>query len=146
MKFKIFIGLLIFFLGIQFIPIERKIIQCSPKQDFLEITKANSEIKSIIKRSCYDCHSYQTKYPWYTYVAPFSFVSINHIKEGRNSLNFSTWSHYDSYDKQRKIEESIKSIKENAMPLMSYKLFQFNSQLSKSDQEKLISFLKSNIK
>ena len=67
-----------------------------------EEIKAPAEIMKMLRTSCYDCHSYETKMPWYSNIAPFSWEVKSHIKEGRAWLNFQTW---DRYDEEKKTED-----------------------------------------
>ncbi len=62
----------------------------NPKVDKNIEIKTNAEVMKIFKTACYDCHSNETVYPWYSNIAPFSWVVSNHINEGRKVLNFST--------------------------------------------------------
>lgn len=101
----------------------------------LEI-KAPPEIMTILKRSCYDCHSNSTKLPWYSHVAPFSWSVSRHIDLGRKWLNFSTWESYTSEQKDLKMGEIYKSVYK-AMPLRSYVFIHPESELSESERKKL---------
>ena len=76
-------------------------------------------IASLLKTSCYDCHSYQTQIPWYGHVAPFSFEVKSHIKNGRLAVNFQEWGNYDE-EKQQKIYKGIIKTIEVKMPLPIY--------------------------
>ncbi|RXK11966.1 cytochrome C [Halarcobacter mediterraneus] len=111
-------ALLIFaivFIAMQFIQTDKVNKQTSSE---LEI-KAPTEIMTIFKQACYDCHSNNTKWPWYSNVAPFSWIIDSHVKNGRKALNFSLW---QEYTKEKK-EEKLKAIFRTAyasMPLSSY--------------------------
>ena len=111
-------ALLIFaivFIAMQFIQTDKVNKQTSSE---LEI-KAPTEIMTIFKQACYDCHSNNTKWPWYSNIAPFSWIIDTHVKNGRKALNFSLW---QEYTKEKK-EEKLKAIFRTAyasMPLSSY--------------------------
>ena len=62
------------------------------------------DIKEIFVRACYDCHSNKINYPWYSNVAPFSWVVANHTNEGVNALNFSNWEKYTKTQKNEKLK------------------------------------------
>jgi len=90
-------------------------------------------VKQILKRSCYDCHSNQTKYPWYSQVAPVSWVLDKHIREGKEEVNFSNFGDLDQRAKIRLLNEICEEITDGAMPLKSYLLIHRSSRLSAQD-------------
>lgn len=81
--------------------------------------KANAEVMKIFKTACYDCHSNETVYPWYSNIAPFSWVVSNHINEGRKALNFSTWENYSDEEKKEHLKDIYRTVYAS-MPLQSY--------------------------
>lgn len=87
-----------------------------------------------LRTSCYDCHSNQTDLPWYSKVAPFSWLLADHIKEGRSHLNFSEWGTYSTRKKIGLLEETIDEVESGAMPLKSYLLIHRKARL---DEEKI---------
>lgn len=104
------IGLI--FIGIQLIPVERN------NPPVVSEVDAPIAVKVIIKRSCYDCHSNEVDWPWYSYVAPVSWLVAHDVKEGRKELNFSEWGRH-SGDAEMK-QEMIEEIAEGEMPLPIY--------------------------
>lgn len=87
----------------------------------LEATTAvPPEVSAILNRSCTDCHSNNTRYPWYSKISPASWFMNNHIVEGRRELNFSIWATYSPKRKAKKLEEICEQVKEKEMPLPSY--------------------------
>lgn len=114
MKLALLIFLIIFIV-MQFIQPDKENIIVDKN---LEI-KAPTEVMTLLKTSCFDCHSNETTWPWYSQIAPFSWVVANHVNTGRKALNFSTW---ENYSPQLK-EEKLKAIYRTAyasMPLPSY--------------------------
>lgn len=99
-------------------------------------------VKSILQKSCYDCHSNTTNYPWYTNIQPLSIWINHHIEEGKEELNFSEFGTYATRRKHHKLEEIIEQIEENEMPLTSYTLIHHNAKLSAKDKEIVISWAK----
>jgi len=91
------------------------------------------EVKSIFERACNDCHSHQTKWPWYSYIAPASWLVSDDVKQGRQHLNLSTWADYKKNRKVNKLEEIGDQVKEKAMPLKKYVLLHPSAQLTDSD-------------
>ncbi len=86
---KIVIGIVVIFLGIQFFRIDKTNPPINEEMDFIKMTNPPIKVGTILKTSCYDCHSNESSYPWYTNVAPFSWWVKHHINEGRENLNFS---------------------------------------------------------
>ncbi|MCC7297195.1 MAG: heme-binding domain-containing protein [Bacteroidia bacterium] len=117
---KIALFLLLVFALIQFIRIDKTAPNSDPKKDFLAMNSASDEIKNILKIACYDCHSSQTVYPWYSEIAPISWWLKDHVNEGRKELNFSEWGNYKSRKQDHKLEECAEMVEEGEMPLNSY--------------------------
>ncbi len=109
---KILIALALLIVGIQFIPAKRT--NPAVIYDF----DGPAEVKAILKRSCYDCHSYETDWPWYSHVAPMSWMVAHHVNDGRKHLNFSDWEMLGKMSWMR--TEIYKEVAEGEMPLKSY--------------------------
>ncbi|MDC7996270.1 heme-binding domain-containing protein [Altibacter sp. HG106] len=88
--------------------------------DFEAETKVSSEVATLLKNNCYDCHSNQTQYPWYAEIAPISLWLDDHVKHGKGDFNVSEWATYSLKKKEHKLEELIEEVKEGEMPLPSY--------------------------
>ncbi len=99
-------------------------------------TRPSIEVFSILKTHCFDCHSNQTKYPWYAEVAPISFWLEDHVVQGKKHFNMSTWDSYSIKKRDHKLEELIEEIEEGEMPLNSYTWIHGN--LSSNDKDLLI--------
>ena len=97
-------------------------------------------IETILKASCYDCHSNNTVYPWYANVEPVSAWLANHINEGKQHLNFSEFSTYRINKQYHAIQGISKAVKEDEMPLSSYTLIHTYAKLSPEQSAKLISW------
>ena len=93
------IVLLVALVGIQFIPVDLNQSKVVPKTDFMLVNDVPNDIKNKLQVSCYDCHSNNTKYPWYNKVQPVARFLEGHIKEGKAELNFNEW---DDYSNRRK--------------------------------------------
>ncbi|MDD2973757.1 MAG: heme-binding domain-containing protein [Aliarcobacter cryaerophilus] len=94
------------------------------------------DIKEIFVRACYDCHSNKINYPWYSNVAPFSWVVANHTNEGVNALNFSNWEKYTKTQKNEKLK-AIYRTAHSSMPLPAYTWAHIEAELSKEEREKI---------
>jgi len=126
-----------------------QLIQISiPKPDPVnpsEEIKAPKEIMKLLKTSCYDCHSYKTKMPWYGHIAPVSWEVKSHIKEGRAWLNFQKWAQYDDEKKQKIYKGIVKTIN-FSMPMPMYLTMHEDAKLTKEQREKIKKWAESNIK
>ncbi len=138
MKKQLFIVLCILLLIIQLKKIDKVNPPITALKDFINIEKPNAEIAPLIRVACYDCHSNETTYPWYSNVAPISWWLKSHIDEGREHLNFSEWANYDSSEQTHIINECIELIEKGAMPLKSYTITHAEARLSKEQKEVLI--------
>jgi hypothetical protein len=101
----------------------------------LEI-KAPDNIMTMLKNACYDCHSNQTKWPWYSNIAPFSWAINTHVKYGRKSLNFSTWEEYSLEEKNKKMKEVFRTAYAS-MPLSSYIRFHEEADLTREQRTQI---------
>ncbi len=83
-------------------------------------TKPSEALAALLKSNCYDCHSNQTEYPWYSKIAPVSYWLDDHVKDGKKHFNVSEWENYSVKKKDHKLEELIEEVEEGEMPLDSY--------------------------
>jgi hypothetical protein len=88
-----------------------------------------------LKRSCNDCHSNETVYPWYSNISPFSWLLAEHIEEGRRELNFSVWTTYSAKKKRRKLDEVCEQITSGEMPHNQYLWIHRDAVLSQEDKK-----------
>ena len=96
-------------------------------------TSLTPEAAAILDRSCNDCHSYQTRWPWYSNVAPVSWFVIGHVNDGRDDLNFSEWSEYSQGQQQNYLKKMCKEVTRGDMPLHSYLWLHGDAKLSSAD-------------
>ncbi len=115
---------------IQFINRPEKISEPVTENDIIEVLKVNTEVASMLKSACYDCHSDQPRYPWYANIAPISWSIGEHIEHGRDELNFSNWGEYSAKRKDHKLEEIIEEVEEGHMPLPNYVRMHSEAKLS----------------
>lgn len=134
---KIIITLVVILIGIQFIPVDRK----NPPVT-MDIN-APENISSILRTSCYDCHSNETSWPLYSYIAPVSFLLAGDVKEGRKHLNFSQWDKYSSDEQIKLLEEMIEEVEKENMPLTIYTFTHPNSKLDSNRIKLLKQWVKS---
>lgn len=127
------IVLFVSFLAIQFVRPD----QTNPVVNAAETLEATTEtpenVKGILERSCNDCHTNATVYPWYSKISPFNWFLANHINEGRRELNFSVWSSYENSRKRRKLDAVCEQVSDGEMPLPSYLWIHRSAHLSPED-------------
>lgn len=138
------IGLFIFFLliFIQLFRIDKTVLPADPEKDFILVTSANPEIEHLLKTACYDCHSNQPTFPWYSNIAPVSWWLKHHIDEGRHELNFSEWASYTEKRKQHKLEECIEMIEGGEMPMASYTWMHKEAKLTDAQKLQLVEYFR----
>jgi len=107
--------------------------------------KAPKEIMGMLRKSCYDCHSYQTKMPWYGHIAPISWEVKSHIKFGREAVNFQEWNKYDDAKKQKIYKGIVKTINFR-MPMPMYLMKHKDARLTKEQRDTIKEWAKSHVK
>ena len=95
--------------------------------------QVDPKVAAILDRSCNDCHSNKTRWPWYSHVAPVSWFVIDHVNEGRDHLNFSEWGSYDAEQQRGLLRDICGEVKQGSMPLSSYTPLHPGSKLSGDD-------------
>lgn len=108
------------FLVVQFMRPARTNPEVDPSQTLQARVQIPSNVAAILDRSCQDCHSNATRWPWYSNVAPFSWLLVDHVNEGRQHLNLSEWGRLDNRRARNKLEEICDEVKIGAMPMASY--------------------------
>jgi len=142
MKKKIGYPLLILIIVIQFFRIDKTNPETNLENDFIEVKAPSEDVTTILKTTCYDCHSNESKYPWYSNLAPISWWLKDHIDEGREELNFSEWETYTKGRKDHKLEEMIEMVEEDEMPLKEYTWIHSDAKLTTEQKSMLLSWLK----
>lgn len=122
---------------IQFVPVTLPTNNSDLKSDLVSTQKLSSEVVSILKSTCYDCHSSQTKYPWYSHVAPVSWLVARDVKEGREKLNFSDWDKNNKRHKIRQLENIKEEVQQGEMPMAIYTFIHRDAKLTEA-QKKLL--------
>ena len=141
-KRNLHIAFLAVFALIQLKSIDKSQIKINPESDFLILENAPKEVTELLKTSCYDCHSNQTHYPWYSNIAPVSWWLKGHIDHGREKLNFSEWDSYtpDQGDTLKVISADM--IEKKWMPILTYKIIHKESRLNEEQREMLVDWLR----
>ncbi|MBV8325873.1 heme-binding domain-containing protein [Chryseobacterium sp.] len=143
---KIIFWSLVAFALIQFIPIDRVNKPVDVKVNFVDSRKTPEKIKTLIKGACYDCHSNETIYPKYAFIAPVSWSVKSHINEGREHLNFSVWETYNKDLKVNMLSKSIQAIQAKTMPMPGYIVYHQEANLSDAERSLLTQYFEEMLK
>lgn len=137
MKNKILLGIVIVLGLIQFIRPERNL---SDNQTYSISTKyaVTDEVNSILKVACNDCHSNKTEYPWYANIQPVASWLAHHVEEGKDELNFSTFTKLPIAVQNHKLKETIEQVEEGEMPLPSYTYLGLHKEANLTEDQKKV--------
>ncbi|WP_420573958.1 heme-binding domain-containing protein [Kordia sp.] len=139
---KIAVLALIVLIILQFFGPEKNEGDVADLQAFLTETNPPASVQASLKAACYDCHSSNTRYPWYSNIEPISYWMAGHVKHGKEELNFSEWSTYSVKRKDHKLEEVIEEIEEGHMPISSYTWTHGDAKLTETQIKEIADWVK----
>lgn len=122
-------------IAIQFVPVNRNNPAGDPSRSIYVAQPMPADVKAVFERSCKDCHSNETAWPWYSFVAPMSWVVARDVHQGRKKMNFSEWGSYPSQRKEDRLEEICEQVTNGEMPDRKYALFHRSARLSPQERE-----------
>ena len=125
---RVFGALLLVFLVIQLVPLDRS---NPPVEADLD---APADVKAVLKRACYDCHSNETAWPWYARVAPVSWLVAKDVREGRKHLNVSEWGKMSERKQAGAARAMWRELEDGRMPLPVYLPMHPEAKLSEADR------------
>lgn len=131
------ITLAVLFLAIQFVRPAKTNPPVDESRTFQAGTQMTPEVAAILDRSCNDCHSNKTVWPWYSQVAPVSWYLVRHVDDGRRHLNFSDWDRNNTKRATRKLQEICEQVETGEMPITSYLPLHPSAKLSDADKKVL---------
>ena len=137
---KFLLLLLVAFIVIQFFRPEKNISTTISPNDITHVYPVPENVQQILARSCNDCHSNNTNYPWYAEVQPVAWFLADHVKDGKDELHFSEFGTYRIARQNKKMQECIKESKEGKMPMKSYTLIHRDAILSDADKQSIINW------
>lgn len=108
--------------------------------DILSVLNVPDSVRVIIHNSCYDCHSNNTSYPWYSYIQPVGWLIANDIKRGKINLNFSEFARYPERRQISKLDEIAENVTDGSMPLKIYTMMHKKARLGKNEKDLLINW------
>lgn len=123
----VLLGVVFLLVGIQLVPVERTNPPVTAE------IQSPAEVQAILKRACYDCHSNETIWPWYSYIAPISWRVAGHVDHGRGDLNFSTWGDLPTDEHEKLRQEIGEEVEKGGMPLPDYLRMHSEARLSQQD-------------
>ncbi len=141
-KKRILILVALVLLGIQAIRPNRSVPEVDPSKDFAAMYPGDPEIEQLFKDACYDCHSHETKYPWYSEIAPVSWIIQDHVNHGKGHLNFNEWGNRGKAKRSHALEEMVEETMEGEMPLKPYANMHPEARLTKGERKQLVGWWK----
>lgn len=133
---RILLGLLTVFVTIQWFQPEKNLGGVSDN-DIARKFDVPNKIATKLQASCYDCHSNNTKYPWYTMIQPVGWIMARHVKEGKSGLNFSEFATYSPSKAAHKLEELSELVLSEAMPIKSYLIAHNEAKLTSEERKEI---------
>jgi Haem-binding domain len=130
-KKRIGLGALVLLLAIQIIPVNRANPPVDPSRTIYATQAVPPEVTEVFERSCNNCHSDQTKWPWYSYVAPVSWIIARDVHRARRNLNFSQWGSYSPKKRAERLEGICEQLVNGDMPDPKYMLFHRSARVTK---------------
>ena len=139
MKVKtIVVILIVIFMVMQFIPSGRPDVIQDNKDDLLLNNNVPDSVAYILKTSCYDCHSNENVYPWYSYISPVSLLVARDVKLGKEELNFSLWESNYKMKKAKFFDDIIEVISDESMPMSIYTMMHSEAKLNKANRKMIM--------
>lgn len=135
---KVLWTLVVIVIVLQFIPANRPITITNNPDDLLMNNVINSEVALMLRNACYDCHSNESHFPWYAYVAPVSYLIDRDIREGRTHLNFSEWESLKATKKLKLLGEISDEVGDGEMPMKIYPPLHPKARLTDEDRKKIV--------
>lgn len=127
---------------IQFFPTEKNVHATIPANDFLVSNNAPPHIVEMIHTACYDCHSNNTRYPWYNKLQPAAWFLEGHVKEGKEEMNLNEWTTFSEKEKIHTLKHIKEAVKEGWMPLKSYKFIHKDARLTEAQRQEISTWLR----
>jgi hypothetical protein len=122
-------------LAIQLVPVNRSNPTVDQSRPIYTTLPVPNSVKAVFERSCEDCHSNQTAWPWYSYVAPVSWVVAHDVHEGRKKMNFSEWGSYSAQRKEDRLEEICEQVTNADMPDRKYAIFHRSARPTSQERD-----------
>ena len=142
----ILLALLVILVAIQFIPTSLNKTGEVPVKDITQVFPMPLKVEGILKNSCYDCHSNNTKYPWYNKIQPVAWYLGNHISNGKKELNFNEFGSYSNRRQRSKLKAVRNQIQDEEMPLKTYTFIHRDAKLTKEEKTLVLNWVDKTLK
>lgn len=134
----VWLSILAILIILQVIPTGRPEVIEQNQNDLLVNNSIPDSVASLLKNSCYDCHSNQTAYPWYSYVAPVSWLVVRDVKVGRKHMNFSNWESLSKTDKAKYLTDINDEVSMGSMPMVIYPIMHPEARLTAEERQMIV--------
>jgi Haem-binding domain len=131
-------GLVVVEIALQFLNPSLKNPPVEPGHDLMATNPPPPEVATLLRNACYDCHSHETKWPWYAHVAPVSIWIVGHMKAGREAMDFSEWPHQDFYVAIDQLDRIVDKVQARKMPLPSYTWIHAEARLTDEQRGRIL--------
>ena len=135
---KVSVILLVVLIAIQLVQPAQNTSGQVLQTDISKTVSLPENVQTILQTACYDCHSNNTRYPWYNYLQPVGWILANHVKKGKKDLNFSDFGSYPARRQQSKLTAIADQVRDGKMPLYSYKIIHKKARLTKEEKSVII--------
>ncbi len=125
---------LVLLLASQLVPVSRRNPAVDPSETIYATESVPPTVKAVLERSCKNCHSNQTSWPWYSYVAPASWIIAHDVHRARKDMNFSEWGSYPAKRKEEKLEEICEQLTNGDMPDPKYLLVHRSARITPEER------------
>jgi hypothetical protein len=137
---KILLALLVLLIIIQFFHPAKNASAAAFPNDIAAIYPVPPDVDTILKKACNDCHSNNTRYPWYNNIQPVAWWLDSHVKDGKRGLNFNEFATYRLSKQYHRMDDIIDEVKKGDMPLGSYTLIHTDAKLTEQEKQTLYSW------
>lgn len=134
----IVIATVLIIIGIQFVPVDLPPVEQDNPGDLLGSGIVDGEVADLLQTACYNCHSNTTQYPWYSHVAPVSWLVAEDVRVAREEVNFSTWADYELMDQLAILDDIYSNVEEAHMPLPMYITMHAEADLDNAQRQKIV--------
>jgi hypothetical protein len=139
---RIVLVLVIVLAGAQLIRLAKTNPPIDPRRTLHASLSVDAPIAAIFERSCKDCHTHETVWPWYSNVAPISWMVIHDVNEGRGKMDLSEWAGYDAAEQHTLLEHMCREVSSGDMPIFAYKIIHTRAVLSDADKKAICDWTK----
>ena len=137
---RFLIVLVVFIVLVQLVPGNKNFSPHIFTQELYRVYNTPDNVQATLRKACYDCHSGNTHYPWYSHVQPVGWWLDRHVKDGKRHLDFYMFGTYTNAKKVKKLKEVAETLSEGEMPLSSYTLMHNEARLTPEEKDAIISW------